>query len=83
MERAGFSNVQVRTIGLPIGSWGGHIGKMVATDLNTINEATRPLYMRDGMSAEEFDDLMRKMRQEWEDYRSHWIFHIAYGQRAR
>lgn len=83
MQQAGFSNVQVRTIGLPIGSWGGRIGKMVATDLNTINQATRPLYMRDGMSAEEFDALIQKMQQEWEDYRSRWIFHIAYGQRVR
>lgn len=82
MQQAGFRNVKVRKVGLPVGAWAGRIGKMVATDMSTILEAVRPLYMRNGMSAEQFDATIQTMKQEWEQYRSHWVFYIGYGQRV-
>ncbi|HEX5571439.1 MAG TPA: class I SAM-dependent methyltransferase [Ktedonobacterales bacterium] len=82
LQAAGLRDVQTRTVKVPVGDWGGHLGHLALTDVMTFSQAARPLLLAQGMSEPDFARLVETMREECERLRYTWPFYIAYGQRA-
>jgi ubiquinone/menaquinone biosynthesis C-methylase UbiE len=82
LQAAGLRDVHTRTVNVPVGDWGDHIGRLALTDVMTFSQAARPLLLAQGMSEGDFAQLVATMRDECERLRYTWPFHIAYGQRA-
>ncbi|HEX2347603.1 MAG TPA: class I SAM-dependent methyltransferase [Ktedonobacterales bacterium] len=82
LQAAGLRDVRTRTVNVPVGDWGGHIGHLALTDVMTFSQAARPLLLAQGMSESDFAQLVATMRDECERLRYTWPFYIAYGQRA-
>ncbi len=75
-------NIQTYRIDLPIGSWGGRLGKMVASNLVSYNQAVKPKitqYFK--ISPVEFDRISMAMRREWESNHSYFSLYFACGQK--
>lgn len=82
LDQSGFQNIQQYKINLPLGSWGGRIGTMTATDIFSYNRAMKPMITKQlNIPPDEFDRLSEMMRQEWETYHSYFSFYITCGQR--
>lgn len=81
VREAGFKRVQMRTAKLPVGDWGGRLGKLVAADVTAFNQAAKPLLLSQGMSERDIAQLDAAMLRECEELHCTWPFHIAYGQR--
>lgn len=75
-------HVEVRSITLPLGQWGGRIGRMMAADMAALAQGMKSrLLAHKGVSSEEYEHTCLQMQQEWELYHSKLIFYIAYGKR--
>jgi ubiquinone/menaquinone biosynthesis C-methylase UbiE len=76
-------NIEVRSIPLPLGRWGGRIGRLMAADMVALTQAMKPaITAQKGLSEEEYDHTCWLMQQEWELHHSTLLFYIAYGQRC-
>ncbi len=78
---AGLQAIQTQVAKLPVGDWGGRLGKLVATDVMSFSQAAKPLLLAQGMTESEVAELLTTMRRECEELRSTWPFYIAYGRR--
>lgn len=83
LREAGLQHIQTRMAKLPVGDWGGRLGKLVATDVLSFSQAAKPLLLAQGMTENEFAQLIETMRRECEQLRCTWPFHIAFGQRPK
>lgn len=81
LRNAGLQQVQVRMAKLPVGDWGGRLGKLVATDVLSFSQAARPLLLAQDMTENQFAQLIETMRRECEELRCTWPFYIVDGQR--
>jgi ubiquinone/menaquinone biosynthesis C-methylase UbiE len=81
LHNAGLQQVQLRTVKLPVGDWGGRLGKLVATDVLSFSQAAKPLLLAQGMTESDFAHLIATMRREMDALRYTWPFYIVYGQR--
>lgn len=81
VSNAGLQQVQLQTVKLPVGDWGGRLGKLVATDVLSFSQAAKPLLLAQGMTESDFARLITTMRHEMETLRYTWPFYIVYGQR--
>jgi ubiquinone/menaquinone biosynthesis C-methylase UbiE len=84
MRAAGLVNVQVVTVNLPTGAYGGRIGTMMAQDILSAFNALKGFVAAAGIASEsEFDALLAAARAELNapTCRTVTPFHIAYGQR--
>jgi len=82
LQTAGFNNITVQTVPIPVGNWGGRLGNMAITDVYYAIITMKPLILTStGITSEEFDHALQSAIQECEHYRSLLHFHIAYGQR--
>jgi ubiquinone/menaquinone biosynthesis C-methylase UbiE len=82
MQEAGLINVQTRSVNVPIGKWGGHLGAMMATNLVAGGLALKPLVVSQGLAnAEEYERMYSVVQREWEEHHAMLPFYIAYGQR--
>jgi len=70
LSEAGAINVGSRYHDIPMGSWGGHIGTMMETNLMSAFGGLKALYLTRG-SAEEFDRLLLQLPDEWRSLRSY------------
>lgn len=81
LRNAGLQQVQMRTIKLPVGDWGGRLGQLAVTDVMTFSQAAKPLLLAQGMTESDCAALIAEMRNECETMRYTWPFYIVYGQR--
>lgn len=82
LQQAGLSNVQAKSVNVPIGKWGGRLGTMMYTNLTAGGQALKPLVVSQKLiSAEGYDQLFSFVQSEWEEYHSQLSFYVAYGQR--
>jgi len=84
MRAAGLVNIQVFTVNLPTGAYGGRIGTMMAQDILSAFNALKGLVAAAGIASEsEFDSLLAAARAELNapNCRTVTPFYIAYGQR--
>lgn len=82
LQEAGLSHVQTQSVHVPIGTWGGHLGTMMFTNLLIGGQALKPLVVSQGLTtADEYDTLFAIVQRECEEYHSMLSFYVAYGQR--
>lgn len=75
-------NIEVRSISLPVGQWGGRIGRLMAADMLALYLGMKQRILAlTGISSEVYDYTCLHMQHEWEHYHCKVAFHIAYGQR--
>jgi ubiquinone/menaquinone biosynthesis C-methylase UbiE len=81
MQNVRIANVQTYRVDLPIGSWGGRLGIMAATDLQAFSHAIAPRVAHElHIDVREYQRLAQIMRQEWENNKSYFSVYISYGQ---
>jgi ubiquinone/menaquinone biosynthesis C-methylase UbiE len=80
LSEAGAINVGSRYHDVPMGSWGGHIGTMMETNLLSAFQGLKALYTERG-SAEEFDRLLMQLPDEWRSLRSYIRFFVFWCQK--
>ncbi len=77
---AGLERVERREISLPIGPWGGEIGRLMATNNRTgWTRVSEVLQARSVLTAAEARELMLEAHEETERLRMSWPCAIAYG----
>jgi SAM-dependent methyltransferase len=82
LQAAGLRRVEFREIRLPVGDWGGRLGRMVEANLLAVFMALRmPIVSQGIASAEEFDANVAAMKAEVARGRCMWSAYVAYGQR--
>lgn len=75
-------NIEVRSISLPVGQWGGRIGRLMAADMLALYQGMKQRVLAlTGIGSDAYDYACLHMQHEWEYYRCKIAFHIAYGQR--
>ncbi len=80
MLEARFLQVTEKIIGIPVGRWGGRLGKMMEEDLLSGFRGLEALYTQTGTS-DDFHALLRKLPAEWELCKTCYLFHVFFGQK--
>lgn len=86
MRAAGLADIAQRRIDVPLGSYGGRIGSMMATDLLAGIEAFGGLLVQTGvLTAEQFQQIHDNLRAEFASPENRAVgpFYVAYGRRRR
>lgn len=82
LREAGLVNVGVREVQIPIGKYGGRLGRMMQTDVLAVIQGLRGPILATGITdAATFDATISQWLAEADHYRSFWAIYVAYGQR--
>ena len=82
LKMAGMSNVVTRAIALPVGAYGGRIGRLAETDVFGVVGGVKGLVTSMGIaSAEAYDSAMSQARADLATQQCILPFYIAYAQR--
>ncbi len=82
LHAAQLTNIQMYRIDLPLGSWGGRLGNMTASDMVSYNQAVKPkIIERFKLSSIEYDRISLAMRKEWESNHCYFSIYFACGQK--
>jgi SAM-dependent methyltransferase len=80
LAQAGASVVETRHTPVPLGTWGGHIGDLLAVDVHAALKSCQGLYSSQlGISSARFDAVVSQLTQEWERHQTTYTFHIVLG----
>jgi Methyltransferase domain len=78
MQDAGIRQVKIKTVDIPLGEWGGHLGKAMKIDMLSVLDAMRGAY---DSSLGDVDALLDNLSLEWEYYHTSLRLFVFYGQR--
>lgn len=82
-EQAGLQQIEVQTIPLPFGEWGGRVGGMLKRDALSVYGALKERCCQaGGLDAQTFDTLLAQMANEWEQYRTSCMCYAVCGRRG-
>ena len=82
LRGAGVANVVTRDIALPVGAYGGRIGRLAETDVMGVLAGVKGLVAAQGIaSPEDFERAAQTARVDLNHYQCTLPFYIAYGQR--
>jgi SAM-dependent methyltransferase len=82
LQGAGASEVQVRSLTVPIGAWAGHAGALMASSYGVMFNRLEPAFTaRLGVSQEECRELVVAMIDEWDAHRSYYSMTVAFGRK--
>ncbi len=82
LQNAGFTNVAVREVQIPIGAHGGRLGRMMQADVLAVIQGLRGPILATGIAdAATFDATINQWLAEVDRYRSSWAIYVTYGQR--
>ncbi|GHO41898.1 class I SAM-dependent methyltransferase [Ktedonospora formicarum] len=82
LQNAGLTNVIERKISIPMGSWGGRIGSMLAINYDEAAVVLKPLVTAiTKVPPEEYDFIVEAWQRENNMYHTTCDFYVAYGQR--
>ena len=82
MGMAGLANVTPRSIALPVGAYGGRVGKLAETDVFGVVGGVKGMVTSMGIATPEaYDSAMRQARIDLDRTQCALPFYIAYGQR--
>ena len=82
LEDVGASEIQTRNLAVPIGTWGGDAGVLMATNTRAMFTRLSPAYTaRLGVPAEECADLVATMNEEWASRRAAYPMAVAIGRK--
>jgi SAM-dependent methyltransferase len=75
-------DVQVRTLQVPVGKWGGHTGALLEKNILAGFPALKPLLCTQlSLSPQEFDATLAELAREGDRYQTSYHYYLAYGQR--
>lgn len=81
LTQAGLLTVKAETKILPVGSWGGRIGNLLAQDMLAGWPTMRPLAQSLlGISSHTFDIVVAELEREWNTYQTTYEVYFACGQ---
>lgn len=79
---SGAANVNRRDIALPVGEYGGRIGKMAETDIFSVMSGVKPLVVSQGIASDEaYTAALTQARADINRYRCTLPFYLSFGQR--
>ncbi len=82
LKTAGMTNVVARAIALPVGAYGGRVGRLAETDVFGVVGGVKGLVTSMGIaSPEAYDSAMRQARVDLATHQCALPFYIAYAQR--
>src|SRR5712692_1503352 len=89
MERLGrllldahMRDVQMRTLQVPVGKWGGHTGALLEKNILAGFPALKPLLCANlSLPPEAFDATLAELATEGDRYQTSYQYYLAYGQR--
>jgi ubiquinone/menaquinone biosynthesis C-methylase UbiE len=82
LRMTNLTHVRARKVNIPIGSWGGRFGTMLAKDFSTAMHSIKPLLVtNNNIKPEVVDQTIDLWIQECDKNHSSYDFFIAYGQR--
>jgi len=82
LTMAGMTNAVSRAIMLPVGAYGGRVGRLAETDVFGVVGGVKGLVTSMGItSPEAYDNAMRKARADLASYQCALPFYLAYAQR--
>jgi SAM-dependent methyltransferase len=82
LRRAGVSDLEKRTLDLPMGEWGGRVGSFMASDFRAVFTRLCDVFeARFAVAAREGHDLVREMQLEWERHHSKLSLVFAFGRK--
>jgi hypothetical protein len=82
LSRAGLQSVQMKKLWMPLGKWAGRAGEMMAIDLHAVFHGFKGFYTAQlGVPAQQFDDIVEMLPQEWEHYHTSYEFYLTLGQK--
>ncbi len=82
LQGAGVANVTAKAITLPVGNYGGRVGKLAETDVFGVVGGVKALVVSQGITtAEAYDEAMAQARADLDRYQCYLPFYIAFGQR--
>lgn len=83
LRDARLGSLATNAITLPVGSYGGRVGKLAETDVFGVISGVKPLVVSQGLtSADIYDDALRAAREDLDRYQCYLPFYLAYGQRV-
>lgn len=83
LQKAGVQNVTEQRLTIPVGSWGGRVGKRMGNDVLAITRTMQaPLCQALSLPPKQFEVMRRALPQEWNAYQTCYIFVEAHGQKA-
>jgi SAM-dependent methyltransferase len=83
LRTAGATWIQTRSVGIPVGEWGGRIGTFMASDFRAaFRRLSGAFEAKFSISADEAQSLVTAMQHECEQHRSTWTLVFAFGQRS-
>ena len=75
-------DVQMRTLQVPVGKWGGHTGALLEKNILAGFPALKPLLCTQlSLSPQEFDATLAELATEGDRYQTSYQYYLAYGQR--
>jgi ubiquinone/menaquinone biosynthesis C-methylase UbiE len=83
LEVQKLDQVKSHVINIPIGKWAGRIGQMTLVDLQTAHQGLKPLIMMaNGITAQQYDEQLEQVYQEYEKLHTCVQYVVIYGQRS-
>jgi ubiquinone/menaquinone biosynthesis C-methylase UbiE len=84
LRRAGLIDVQVQTLELPVGDWGGQVGSLMASDARAaLIRLAGAFEARFGIPAQQCIEMVAAMLEECEQRHSTLELKVAFGRKAR
>jgi hypothetical protein len=82
LQNAGITNIEQRTISVPLGTWGSVTGCAMSMSIETyMSSLKRKIMTMLNVSSGEFDRVLHALTEEWETCNTTYPFYAAYGQR--
>jgi ubiquinone/menaquinone biosynthesis C-methylase UbiE len=81
LEHGNFSHIRTKTEALPVGSWGGRLGNLLAQDILAGWPSLRPLvHSLLQVPPDQFDAVIGQLATEWDVYRTSYEVYFSCGQ---
>jgi hypothetical protein len=81
LRQAGAHQVQEQRLTIPVGSWAGRTGDLMAKDLLALFEAFKaPLCTVLSLQSEHVDAVLRTLPHEWDTYHTSYTYIEVHGQ---
>jgi len=82
LSQAGVPNVSAREIALPVGAYGGRVGRLAETDVFGVLQGVKGLVAAQNLATpEQYDNAVMAAKADLNNYQCALPFYIAYGQR--
>ena len=82
LQRAGAINTGLRWYDVPLGVWGGRVGKLMQTNMTLALGGLKALYLERGASEDDFTSLLNQLPAEWQRCQSCIRFFVFWGQKG-